>query len=574
MAYQEHGMQEIFEVLRRAHLGHAKATIARVTGRGRRTVRRWIEVAVELGWTPSSAPDEALAVAVLERCRPGRPSEPGETSELLEARREQLVKWLRPSEANERGLRLKKVHELLARSGVHVPYSSLHRYAVAELGFGDKRRVTVRVADTAPGEVAEVDFGKLGVVADPASGKRRAAWALIVTLVHSRHQYVHVTWTQTLADLVDGLEAAWAFFDGVPARVILDNMKAAITKPDRYDPFFQRTFEEYARHRGFEIDAAVVRDPTGKPHVERGVQYLRESFFRGEQWIDLAHVQRDAIRWCTEVAGKRIHGTTRLQPLEVFETIERAALRPLTGDRFDTPQWARCKVHGDHHVIFGKALYSVPTKWTGTEVEIRGDRGLVRIYARGVLVKTHPREQPGGRSTDYDDYPKELVPYAMRDPQRMIADASVVGPSVGRFMRELLAGAFPWAKLRQAQKLLRLAARHGRDTLDRACARALAFSLVDVQRVERIVLQGLDRVGLPSEPGRQGEVVPMPPRFLRPPESFTRNNDANTNTNTSKDDNNDGDQTVTHHRAQTAPSVGHPPDASRSSRARSQDQDD
>ncbi len=102
MAYQEHGMQEILEVLRRAHLGHAKATIARVTGRGRRTVRRWLEVAAELGWTASTEPDEALAVAVLERCRPGRPSEAGETAELLARHRDKLLVWLRPTEEYHR----------------------------------------------------------------------------------------------------------------------------------------------------------------------------------------------------------------------------------------------------------------------------------------------------------------------------------------------------------------------------------------------------------------------------------------------------------------------------------------
>lgn len=266
-----------------------------------------------------------------------------------------------------------------------------------------------------------------------------------------------------------------------------------------------------------------------------------------------------------------MHGTTRRRPLEVFECEERPCLRPIASERFDTPQWARCKVHGDHHIVFGKALYSVPTRWTGTEVEARGDRGLVRIYARGALIKTHPRKPAGGRATDYDDYPKELAPYAMRDPDRMIADAAVLGSSVERFMRELLAGPFPWARLRQAQKLLRLATRHGRETVERACARALAFCLIDVRRVERIVLQGLDRTGVPREPGRSADVVPMSPRFLRPAESFSCKTNPNTLT---KDDDNDGDQAVTHRRAQAASPVGDPPDASRPGRARSQDQDD
>lgn len=178
---------------------------------------------------------------------------------------------------------------------VGVPYSSLHRFAVKHCGFHERRRITVRIADVEPGELAEVDFGRLGLVPDPQTARRRCVvHALIVTLVYSRHQYVHVTTTQKIPDLIDGLEDAWEYFGGVTARVVLDNLRAAVTKADRYEPVFQRTFEEYGAHRGFVIDAAVPRHPKGKPHVERQVQYVRESFFRGEDWHDVAHVQREA----------------------------------------------------------------------------------------------------------------------------------------------------------------------------------------------------------------------------------------------------------------------------------------
>jgi hypothetical protein len=196
-------------------------------------------------------------------------------------------------------------------------------------GFHDARRLTVRMADTPPGELAEIDFGRLGLVPDPETGRARVAHALVVTLVSSRHQYVHVTRSQRLADVIDGLEGAWAFFGGVPGRVVLDNLKAAITKADRYDPIFQRVFAEYAQTRGFVIDAAVPRHPTGKPHVERGIPYVRENFFRGETWLDLAHVQREAVRWCRAVAGMRVHGTTQQRPLAVFEAIEQPTLVPV-----------------------------------------------------------------------------------------------------------------------------------------------------------------------------------------------------------------------------------------------------
>jgi transposase len=522
MAYRETEMWDVLDVLRRVHQGETKAAIGRVTGRSRATIRRYLVQARKLGWEPGGAePDEALARGVVARLRPGRQErEPGATEQRLAPHREQIAAWLALGKP-ERGLRLSKVQQLLARQGVEVPYSSLHRYAAEQLGFADRRRFTVRRAECAPGELAEVDFGRLGLVWDPEAERPRLHHALIVTLAYSRHQYVHVCCSQKLEDLIEGLEEAWAFFGGVPARVVIDNLKAAVTKADRYDPVFQRTFAEYARYRGFVIDAAVPRHATGKPQVERGVQYLRESFFRGEHWIDRDHVQREARRWCLEVAGTRIHGTTRKRPLVVFEQLEQSKLCPLTGLRFDPPVWAQAKVHPDHHVQFHKALYSVPTRHVGKRVWVRGDRHLVRIYVDGELVKTHKPVAEGKRSTDYHDYPEQLAPYAMRDPERILREGRRQGPAIGRFLEALLAGDFPWAKLRQAQKLLRLAQRYGRPRLEAACRRALAFELINVRRVEAIVREGLDSdAHKPTPPASRGQLVLLTPRFLRPAGSF------------------------------------------------------
>ena len=522
MAYREIGMWEVLEVLRQVHRGERQRAIARVTGHSRSTIRRYVALARELGWAPMLVePDEALALGVAKRLRPvPREPGPGESEARLLAHQAQIRAWLEPEEGG-RGLRLAKVRQLLERQGVDVPYSSLHRFATKHCGFADARRLTVRVADVAPGEVAEVDFGRLGLVPDPETGHRCVVHALIVTLVYSRHQYVHVTHSQKLSDLIEGLEDAWAFFGGVPARVVLDNLKAAVTKADRYDPVFQRTFAEYAGYRGFVVDAAVPRHPKGKPHVERQVQYLRENFFRGETWLDRNHVQREAVRWCLGVAGQRVHGTTRKRPFAVFETTEKPALQPLVRERFDPPAWASCKVHPDHHIQFQKGLYSVPTRHVGKTVWVRGDSKLIRIHVEGECVKTHERVAEGARSTDYLDYPEELAPYAMRDPELLLCEARRQGEHTGRFMEKLLAGPFPWAKLRQGQKLLRLVNKYGRPRVEAACHRAVYFELFNVRRVEAIVKHGLDRRELDPSAAR-GQLVLLPTaRFLRPAGSFT-----------------------------------------------------
>jgi transposase len=521
MAYREHGMWEVLEVLRRAHRGERQRAISRTTGRSRKTIRRYLKIATKLGWRPGEEePDESLAARVQARLRPG-PAEIGcsEPGRLLEPQRDQIRQWLSGEVDDGRPLKLTKVHELLERRGVDVTYSSLYRFAVKHCGFGDKP-TTVRVADVAPGELAEIDFGRLGLIRDGLLERRRVLWALVVTLVHSRHQYVHLTHSQKLEDVIGGLEDAWEFFGGVVARVVVDNLRAAICKADRYDPIFNRVFEEYSRHRGFVIDPAPPAMATGKPHVERQVPYVLERFFRGEKFLGRDHAQREAIRWCLGKAGTRIHGTIRKRPLEVFETVEKPALKPLVAERFDPPRWNDVKVHPDHHIRFGCALYSVPTRYIGKQVTVRGDSRLVRVYLAGELIKTHPTQPRGGRDTDYSDYPKEKTPYAMRNANYMIHLARQRGKNIGAFMTRLLDGDFPWAKLRQAQKLGRLADKYGAQALDSACRRALGFELINVHRVEQIVMRGLDRDD-DETATPQGKLVQGSLRFLRQSDSFT-----------------------------------------------------
>jgi len=264
--------------------------------------------------------------------------------------------------------------------------------------------------------MAEADFGRLGPLQELGSRRPRVVRAFILTLGYSRLSCVIPVFKQDLPTLIDAFERALAFFGGCPKRIVIDGMKACVDENDPYTPRFNRTFLEYANSRRFLPDLARPRHARDKPVVENSVPYVRQRFYKGETFIDLDDVARRALVWCREVAGRRIHGTTRRVPLEVFEAEEKSQLIPLQAERFDPPTWAVCKVHPDHHVRFGQALYSLPTRWIRCRVDVRGDRSLVRIYSRGELIKTHERKPPGSRSTDYTDYPEGRAPYAMRWP--------------------------------------------------------------------------------------------------------------------------------------------------------------
>jgi hypothetical protein len=160
--------------------------------------------------------------------------------------------------------------------------------------------------------------------------------ALIFTAVVSRHMFVWLTYSQTLAAVITGCEAAWAFFGGVFKVLIPDNLKAVVTDPDAVNPRLSTGWLDYAQHAGFGTDPARVRRPQDKPRVERVVQYVRGNFWAGESFTDLADAQARVIVWCSERAGMRIHGTTATRPVEMFAQVESRFLLPVPVS-YDTP---------------------------------------------------------------------------------------------------------------------------------------------------------------------------------------------------------------------------------------------
>ncbi len=518
MSYRELSMIEVKEVLRRREAGQGLREIARETGLDRKTVRRYVLAADEAG------ADEASVQEVVQRVQARPMAAPSEPRQRLEAHRGQIAEWLSPSKPDTRALRLTKVHVLLARRGVDVTYATLCRWAHDELGFRE-RKPTVRVDDPDPGHEAQVDFGKMGMLDDPTTGKRRTLWCLVVTLSFSRMQFAWPTFEQTTEAVVEGLDAAWRFFGGVARRVVPDNTKAIIVFADRVAPRPQESFAEYAQTRGFFVDPARVRKPRDKARVENQVQYVRHGWFAGSRFDGLTSCRQDAERWCRDVAGARIHGTTRKVPRELFEQVEQPKLLPAPTEPFDVPRWSQAKVHPDHHIQVQRALYSLPTAYIGRTVRVRIDRKMVRIYLAGELIKIHPRQAPGGRSTDAADYPPGKAAYALRSVDGLITRAHKIAPHVGQYAEALLGGAEPWIKMRQGYQLLRLCEQYGAERVDAVCRTSLEFDVIDVPRIARM-LKSAQRTEHRAEKTGKLHKLPAAPRFARSTDDFsTRTSD-------------------------------------------------
>lgn len=511
MAFREVNVIEVREVLRWWLDGAGLRTIAERAGVDRKTARRYVDAAQAAGLTRDAGQaalcDELLG-AVITGVRPARPNGHSAAWDQLAARKSDITKWVKD------GLSVVKIEVLLTRSGTTVPYRTLHRFAAEECGFR-ARGTSMRVLDGDPGVECQIDFAQMGFITDTETGRRRKVHALIFTAVLSRHMFVHLSYSQTLTEVIAGCEAAWSFFDGVFKVLIPDNLKPVVTDADPVNPRLSVGWLDYAQHAGFATDPARVRSPQDKPKVERVVQYVRGNFFAGETFDSIDTAQAAATAWCTKTAGMRTHGTINARPLEVFDQVEAAALLPVPPS-YDVPLLRSVKVHRDFHIEIGKALYSVPGDYIGTQLDARADSQLVKLFHRGQLIKTHPRQPPGGRRTDPADLPEERAGYAMRDLDRLRATATRHGENIGIYTHRLLNDPLPWTRMRAVYRLLGLVRRYGPGPVDAACGTALDLDVVSVSKIAAMLTKALENT-TPVLPAAAGHPAG---RFARDPGEF------------------------------------------------------
>jgi transposase len=506
MAYREVTMLEVKEVLRLWLGGIPKKRIALQLGLDVKTVRRYVAAAWAGGLRREAGLeglDDGLLTTVVGMVQPGTGRPHGDGWAECTAHRGVIEEHVRA------GRRLSKIRKLLRRQGIEISYATLRRFAIAELGFGE-RVLTIPVADCAPGEEVQLDTGWMTCLAPDATGRRRRFKAWIFTAVLSRHRFVYPVFRETTETAIEACDAAWAFFLGVFRVLIPDNTKAIVQRADPLEPLLNPTFLEYAQARGFVIDPTRVRRARDKARVERAVPSVREDCFAGEVLADLESARTHARHWCLEEYGLRRHSRTLQCPREHFAAMEQPALRPAPSTPYDVPLWCDPKVARDQHAQVARALYSLPTRYVGRTLRARADRTTVRFYDGAVCIKVHPRMPPGGRAFDRTDFPAEKTIYALRDVDSLARQAERHGQDVGQFARALLAGELPWTRMRQVYALLGLVRRYGAARVNEACATALAAEMLSVRRLARLL-----ELAAPPPPAPPARVLPLA-RYLRP----------------------------------------------------------
>jgi transposase len=493
---------DVTEILVHWHAGRSQAEIADSLGVDRKTVRKYTAPALAAGLTPGGVPlGEAEWVALVRSWFP----------ELVDTRLRQsswpaiepfhavIVELLGEVTVSTIHQRLRDEH------GLEVSLSSLRRYVAANLPEESRRaQVTVLRDGPPPGEEAQVDYGMLGMWWDPARQARRRVWGFVMVLAASRHLFVRPVLVMDQRAWNDAHVAAFEFFGGVPARIVPDNLKTGVAKPDLYDPKINRAYAELGAHYGLLIDPARIFKPKDKARVERPMPYVRDSFWRGRQFTSLEQMQTDALRWSTEVAGRRAcRPLGGAAPAVVFATTEQHTLQPLPERPFELASWSRPKVGPDIHVKVGRSLYSVPWRFIGQHLDARASDTAVQLFSGGELVKTHTTAAGNSRRTDYGDYPPEKIAFHMRTPTWCRQRALEIGPGAVALIAELLE-VNALFRLRAAQGVLGLADKNTPERLEAACLLAMTVGDASYRTVKGILAAGTDRQTTPARPTGDG----------------------------------------------------------------------
>ena len=486
MSNRRFEMHNYRQILVRMRQGDSDRRLAKSGLIGRRKAAALRQLANEQGWLDRTQPlpdNEQLATVL-------QPSTVDQqrllrSNSSVEPYREQVTQWW------ESGIQATTIHQTLVRQ-----YSFPGSY-FAVLRFVNslkdtQLKATVRL-DFAPGEAAQVDFGKGPEIIDVETGEVINSWFFVMTLCWSRHQYAELVRDQRIATWLSCHRHAFEWFNGVPQRVIIDNPKCAITRACYRDPEVQRSYAELAEGYGFKIDPGPPGEPQKKGRVEAGVKFVKRSFIPLREFRSLSDANQQLDGWVLQV-GNRTHGTTHRQPLRQFTDVEQPQLITLPPVAPELAVWAQHKVHRDGHVQFEKSLYSVPYPLVGQSLWLKVTPTLVQLFNHHQLVATHVRlHQPGQRSTVDDHQPPEALAYKLQGPQWCRTQAQAIGPYCQALIEHLFADRV-MDNLRAAQGVIRLVKRYGPTRLEAACERALSFNNARYRTVKTILEKGLDQL--------------------------------------------------------------------------------
>lgn len=495
MARERIPVRKIREVLRLVHecrLSQREAAAAvRVAPS---TVQDYLKRAdaAGLGWPlPEDLGDERLEVLLFRR------------DETRQVRGMRSPEWQTVyAEKRKKGVTLQLLwQEYRASNPDGYSYS---RFCELYARWAKRLNPTMRL-DHRAGERAYVDYAGVTLpYVDAETGEARDATVFVAVLGASSYTYAEAQTSQDLTSWLWGHVGAFEFWGGVPAVVVIDNLKSGVQSPCRYEPTVNDSYHELAVHYGVAVIPARVRHPRDKSKAESAVQSVERwviAALRKDHLVGLAGANR-AIRqrldWMND-RPMRDFGRSRRQ---LFEDLDRPALQPLPRSRFQLALWKKAKVSIDYHVEYDRHYYSVPHGLIHATVDVRATPTTVEIVHRGTRVASHPRSQVhGGHTTRAEHMPESHREYAEWTPARVLRWAGEVGANTARLAAEIMASReHPEQGFRSCMGIVRLSKEYSPERLEMAARRALDHGVLSYKGVRKILDNGLDSLPEEEEP--------------------------------------------------------------------------
>lgn len=375
-----------------------------------------------------------------------------------------------------------------------------------------KKRLSMRQVHHG-GEKLFVDYsGKKPSIIHRVTGDVIEVELFVAVLGASNYTYAEATRTQASPDWIASHIRTLEHIGGVPGAIVPDQLKSGVIKACRYEPTTQRTYHELARHYGTAIVPARPGKPRDKAKVEVGVQVVQRwilARLRNEQFFSLEALNERIGELAVELNERPMRRYGDVTRRELFERLDRPALRSLPAERFLYATWKPARVNIDYHVEIDKHYYSVPYTLVHEHVEIRLSTWTVEVFHKGTRVASHRRSRDAGRhTTEPEHMPKSHRRHLEWTPSRLIRWAQSIGPSVEALVAAILRDRpHPEQGYRSCLGILRLEKRYGAVRLEAACQRALQVGARSYRNVAGILERGLDREPLPGNTAAE----PSPP---------------------------------------------------------------
>jgi len=357
------------------------------------------------------------------------------------------------------------------------------------------------------GEKLFIDYaGQTVPIYDPTSGHVSEAHLFVAALGASNYTFAQATLNRDLPWWIKLHERAFEFFGGVAQILVPDNVKTGVTKPCRYEPDLNPTYQDMAQHYGTCVIPARAGKPKDKAKVESAVLCAERwilAALRNHKFFTLAELNKAIGAKLVEFNNRKFNklDTTRKA---LFETLDRPALKALPGRPFEYCDWKKAKVNIDYHIEVEGHYYSVPYQLVKQHVDVRVTAGTIEVLFKNRRVASHPRSYRAGAFTTLPEHmPKAHQKYLKWTPSRIIRWAGQNGPHTQEFISRVLESRpHPEQGFRSCLGIMRLAKRYSPERLEAACGRALVVRGYSYKSVESILKHGLDQQPVQAEQTR------------------------------------------------------------------------